>query len=287
MTIAFLNGNFLPLDQAKISPMDRGFLFGDGVYEVIPSYGGKLVALQCHLDRLHNSLESISLVSYSDDSELTNMLMSLCRQNGAGNLGIYLQITRGITAKRQHAFTKENDPTCFAYAFPIRPPSDGSIESASCISAVTRSDRRWRRCQIKSTSLLGNVLHMMEAVDNNAEEVLLFNHREELTEAAASNVFVVTQNKRVVTPELDNQKLSGVTRYQALEFMKKYTDWKIEVRNISRSEVLRADEVWLSSSTKELSPVIKIDNAPVGAGAPGPIWSQAQQLFQRYRFSIK
>jgi D-alanine transaminase len=218
------------------------------------------------------------------DAQLTGILSEVVARNGAGNLGIYLQITRGVVAKREHAFPEHPLPTIFAYAFDISPPSDGSPETASCFRAVTRRDQRWGRCHIKSTALLGNVLHMMEAVEEDAEEVLLFNDQDELTEAAACNVFVVCGDK-ILTPELDHQKLPGVTRRQCLELLETHTDWTVEIRPVSRDEVLSASEIWLSSSTKELAPVVSVDGKPVNEGRPGARWSAAQKLFQQHRFS--
>ena len=284
MTIAYLNGDYAPLADVRISPMDRGFLFGDGVYEVIPCYDGNMVALQYHLERLHQSLEGIALSQPQSDAQLTSILSEVVARNGAGNLGIYLQITRGVVAKREHAFPKHPLPTIFAYAFDISPPSDGSPETASCFRTVTRRDQRWGRCHIKSTALLGNVLHMMEAVEEDAEEVLLFNDQDELTEAAACNVFVVCGDK-ILTPELDHQKLPGVTRRQCLELLETHTDWTVEIRPVSRHEVLSASEIWLSSSTKELAPVVSVDGKLVNEGRPGARWSAAQKLFQQHRFS--
>ena len=284
MTIAYLNGDYAPLADVRISPMDRGFLFGDGVYEVIPCDDGNRVALQDHLERLHQSLEGIALSQPQSDAQLTSILSEVVARNGAGNLGIYLQITRGVVAKREHAFPEHPLPTIFAYAFDISPPSDGSPETASCFRAVTRRDQRWGRCHIKSTALLGNVLHMMEAVEEDAEEVLLFNDQDELTEAAACNVFVVCGDK-ILTPELDHQKLPGVTRRQCLELLETHTDWTVEIRPVSRDEVLSASEIWLSSSTKELAPVVSVDGKPVNEGRPGARWSAAQKLFQQHRFS--
>lgn len=284
MIIAYLNGDYAPLTDVRISPMDRGFLFGDGVYEVIPCYGGKMIALKYHLERLHQSLDGIALSPPHSDEQLIKVLEEIVARNGAGNLGIYLQITRGVVEKRQHAFPDHSLPTVFAYAFDISPPSDGSPETASCFRAVTRRDQRWGRCHIKSTALLGNVLHIMEAVDEEAEEVLLFNDQDELTEAAACNVFVVSGD-RILTPQLDHQKLPGVTRRQCLELLAAHTDWSVEVRPVSRGEVISASEIWLSSSTKELAPVVSLDGKPVNKGRPGARWSAAQKLFQQHRFS--
>ena len=284
MIIAYLNGDYAPLADIRISPMDRGFLFGDGVYEVIPCYDGRMVALQYHLERLRQSLDGIALSRPQSDEQFISMLEEIVARNGSGNLGIYLQITRGVVEKRQHAFPEHPLPTVFAYAFDISPPSDGSPETASCFRAVTRRDQRWGRCHIKSTALLGNVLHMMEAVDEEAEEVLLFNDQDELTEAAACNVFVVS-GERILTPQLDHQKLPGVTRRQCLELLAAHTNWSVEVRPVSRGEVLSASEIWLSSSTKELAPVVSLDGKPINEGRPGARWSAAQKLFQQHRFS--
>jgi D-alanine transaminase len=283
MTIAYLNGDFIPLTEARISPLDRGFLFGDGVYEVIPSYQGQLVALDYHLERLRNSLEGIHLTITQSNDQLVALLDELCQQNGNGDQGVYLQITRGVAEKRQHAFSTESTPTLFAYPFPIASPSDGSPADATCFTAVTRTDKRWARCDIKSTALLGNVLHMMEAVDEGAQEVLLFNEHDELTEAAACNVFIVAAGK-ILTPALDHHILPGVTRRLCLDFLAAHTDWNVEIRPVTRVEVRNAEEIWLSSSTKELAPVVQIDGKPVGSGKPGPWWSQAQRLFHLHRF---
>ena len=283
MTMAYLNGALTPLSEARISPMDRGFLFGDGVYEVIPCYGGRMVALAYHLERLQQSLDGIALSVPYTDEDLIGLLEELVQQNGGGDMGIYLQITRGVVAQRQHAFSQNCEPTIFAYTFPITPPSDGSAATAVCYRAVTRQDQRWGRCHIKSTALLGNVLHMMEAVGQGAQEVLLFNDRDELTEAAACNVFVVQAGK-ILTPPLDHEKLPGVTRRQCLELLADHTDWAVEVRPVLREEVMQADEIWLSSSTKELAPVVSVDGNAVADGKPGPFWSAAQKLFHRYRF---
>ncbi|MGA0150072.1 MAG: aminotransferase class IV [Luminiphilus sp.] len=283
MTIAYLNGEYLPLLEARISPMDRGFLFGDGVYEVIPCYAGKMVAAQYHLDRLRHSLAGIQLDITPSDEDLSQVLKLLIERNGSSDLGIYLQITRGVAEKRQHAFPEHTFPTVFAYTFPINTPSTGDVETATCFTTVTRADARWARCHIKSTALLGNVLHMMEAINEGAEEVLLFNEHDLLTEAAACNVFVV-KDGRICTPELDHEKLPGVTRRLCLELIEKHTDWRALVGPVTRETVMSADEVWLSSSTKELAPVIAIDGKPVGDGKPGNYWAEAQRLFHLYRF---
>ena len=283
MAIAFLNDDFVPLEEARISPMDRGFLFGDGIYEVIPSYGGKLIGLDLHLTRLENGLNEIKIDIPWNRAALTAIFKKLMDQNGNGNLGIYLQITRGVTMKRNHAFPATTTPTLFAYTFDIPAPVTGDPDKVTHWKVTTRRDLRWQRCHIKSTSLLGNVLHMMEGVNDGGGEVLMFDANDQLTEAAACNVFVVHDNE-VKTPPLDQHKLAGVTRDMALQILRARSSLKVTETQITRDEVLHADEVWLSSSTKELEPVVSIDGRAVGDGQPGPIWSQAQSLFDLHRF---
>ena len=283
MTIAFLNDEFVPLNEARISPMDRGFLFGDGIYEVIPSYGGKLIGLDLHLARLENGLDEIGINIPWSRSELSDIFEGIMERNGYGNLGIYLQITRGVTMKRNHAFPSNTPPTFFAYTFDIPAPGSGDPHKVTHWKVTTRHDLRWQRCHIKSTSLLGNVLHMMEGVNDGAGEILLFDANNQLTEAAACNVFVV-HNNEVKTPPLDQHKLAGVTRDMALHILRAHSSFSVHETQITKGEVLAADEVWLSSSTKELEPVVSIDGQPVGDGKPGPVWAQAQTLFDQHRF---
>lgn len=283
MTIAYLNGDYVPLEEAKISPMDRGFLFGDGIYEVIPSYGGKTIGTELHMVRFENGLREIGIEIPWARAELTAVFEALLAKNGNGNLGIYLQVTRGVAMKRNHAFPQALTPTIFAYTFDIPEPDNGNRETVKQWSVTSGQDLRWQRCHIKSTSLLGNVLHMMEGVGSGAGEIILFDTEENLTEAAACNVFVVTDGI-VRTPPLDNHKLAGVTRDMVLAILRKHSALEVREEPISRQEVMAADEVWLSSSTKELEPVVTIDDKPVGIGEPGPVWSQVQALFAAHRF---
>ena len=283
MTTAYLNGQMCPLEDARVSPMDRGFLFGDGIYEVIPSYGGQLVGLQRHLERLDNGLSAIHLANPHSASEWQGLFTSLIEANGAGNLGVYLQVTRGVSMTRAHRFPENTPATVFAYTFEIPGPSDGDPENATTYRVVTVNDRRWRRCDIKSVALLGNVLHMMEGVNAGADEVLLFNDDEELTEAAACNVFAV-KNGKVFTPPLDSQKLPGVTRNMLVDILRA-EGWPALEQTLHREAILTADEVWLTSSTKEVAPVVSVDDHPIGGGIPGPLWSRDQATFAKHRFS--
>ncbi len=283
MTIAWINDQWLPLSEARISPMDRGFLFGDGIYEVIPSYGGKMVGFDWHMRRLQDGLDAIALTNPLDTQTWRQQLSRLIRENGEGNLGIYLQVTRGVGEKRQHKFPQKTIPTIFAYTFDIPATSDGSLRNAKGFTVSTGIDRRWQRCHIKSIALLGNVLHMMEGIDSGADEILLFNDNDELTEAAACNVFIVKQGA-IQTPALDTQKLPGITRNLLLDMFKSEGGWQVIEGIITKADVFAADEIWLTSSTKEIAAVISVDGVPVSEGRPGPVWSRAQQLFHKHRF---
>jgi len=284
MTMAFLNGVFTPLEEARISPMDRGFLFGDGIYEVIPSYGGAMLGFDRHMQRLSNGLAAIDLLNPHSQQQWQAILSRLLAENGNGNLAIYLQVTRGVATQRAHRFPEKIEPTVFAYTFAISDAPTGDIATAKGLSVSTGEDLRWQRCHIKSIALLGNVLHMMEGVKRGHDEILLFNAHNELTEAAACNVFIVS-NESIATPYLDNHKLPGITRNMLLDILRDYGQWSVEERVVTREEVLAADEVWLTSSTKEIAPVLTIDGQPVGEGKPGSVWSGAQALFAQHRFN--
>ncbi len=283
MSIAFLDGRYMPIEQAKISPMDRGFLFGDGIYEVVPSYAGKMVGFAPHIARMQEGLEAIGIRldwSVDDWAELCNRLIS---ENDAGNLGIYLHVSRGTDTKRFHAFPENVAPTVFAYTFEIAPApiADKSIVKAK--KASTTRDLRWERCQIKSTALLGNVLHFQHGYAQGSDETLLFNADNQLTEASACNVFIV-KNGTVITPLLDNQKLPGITRQIILDVLRNDGQISVEERIVTMDEVANADEVWITSSSKEIAPITEIDGKPVGDGTIGDIWLAAQTLYSAAKF---
>ena len=283
MSIAFLNDNFLPLEQAKISPLDRGFLFGDGIYEVVPSYHGKLLGFNAHLDRMRTGLEGINLQLGWSHEKWKSVCDELCNQNGNGNLGLYLQVSRGADIKRYHAFPENVKPTVFGFAFEIGASPSSDKGSAKTFSVSTAEDLRWQRCHIKSTALLGNVLHFQYGHENGDDETILYNDRHELTEAAACNVFIV-KNRVISTPPLDNQLLPGITRNLLIDILKKHSNLDIQERVVHMNEVNNADEIWITSSTKEIGPVIKIDGRPVGNGMIGDIWVEAQKLFTKHKY---
>ena len=234
MNIAFLNDNFLPLEQAKISPLDRGFLFGDGIYEVVPSYAGKLLGFNAHLDRMRTGLEGINLQLGWSHEKWKSVCDELCSQNGNGNLGLYLQVSRGADIKRYHAFPENVKPTVFCFAFEIGASPSSDKDSAKTFSVSTAEDLRWQRCHIKSTALLGNVLHFQYGHENGDDETILYNDRHELTEAAACNVFIV-KNRVISTPPLDNQLLPGITRNLLIDILQKHSNLDIQERVVHLS----------------------------------------------------
>lgn len=283
----YLNGEFLPMSEAKISPMDRGFLFGDGIYEVIPSYNGKLVGFTPHIERMKNGLKAIGIELDWNTDDWLSIVSELIAHNKdkalSENLGIYLHVSRGADTKRFHAYPDNVEPTLFAFAFdiPASPPADK--EHAKAYKVSTTQDLRWNRCHIKSTALLGNVLHFQHGYEKGSDETLLYNDKNELTEAAACNAYVI-KNGVVATPPLDNQILPGITRYMLLDILKKHSDIAIEERVITMDEVFDADEVWITSSTKDVAPVIEIDGKSVGDGKIGSIWGKAQSLYSTHKF---
>jgi D-alanine transaminase len=279
----YLNGRFMPSDEARISPMDRGFLFGDGIYEVIPSYQGRLVGFHPHIDRMQSGLAEIGICCPWSHAQWLAMIEELLARNGSGDLGIYLHVSRGTDVKRGHAFPVGVAPTIFAFTFAINPPPTGLPGSAKPIQVALALDLRWKRCHIKSTSLLGNVLHHQQGIAAGYQETLLFNEQDELTEGSSCNAFIVKHGV-ISTPVLDHQILPGITRLLLLQILRTYSSLQVEERVISKAEVFDADEVWLTSSSKELMPVIAIDGQPVGHGDVGAIWYQAQQLFSAHKF---
>ena len=284
MNIAYLNGKYLPIEQAKISPLDRGFLFGDGVYEVVPSYGGKLVGFLPHLKRMNEGLEAIGISTGWSEKQWLELCLKLIQENGAGNLGIYLQISRGTYATRAHRFPDRVNPTIFAFCFEIPPAPVADKSQAKTYTVSTARDIRWDRRDIKSTSLLGNVLHYQQGVEQGNQETLLYNANNELTEASSCNAFVV-KNGTVITPPLDHQKLPGITRQILLDILRNDGSIPVQERAISMDEVAEADEVWITSSSREIAPVVAIDSVPVGDGQVGDVWLAAQTLFSANRFN--
>ncbi|PHS73076.1 MAG: D-alanine aminotransferase [Porticoccus sp.] len=284
MSIVYLDGAYLPMAEARISPMDRGFLFGDGIYEVLPSYDGKIVGFSLHMQRMLNGLRSIDITLDWSPHQWRAVCNTLIDKNGGGNLGLYLHVSRGADVRRFHAYPENITPTIFAftYAIPAEPVADKN--RVKPYRVVTDRDLRWDRCHIKSTALLGNVMHFQQGFQQGADEILLFNERGELTEASACNAYIV-KNGEVITPALDSQKLPGVTRHILLELLRKDGSIAVQERPVLMEEVLNADEIWLTSSSKEVVPVIEVDGKCVGSGEVGDVWLAAQRIYTAGKFN--
>ncbi|ABI55532.1 D-amino acid aminotransferase [Alkalilimnicola ehrlichii MLHE-1] len=276
--ICYLNGEFLPLERACISPMDRGFLFGDGAYEVVPVYGGRPFRLPAHLRRLDQTLAGIRLPNPHTHEHWTRLIHELLAAGRWRDAGVYLQITRGVPEQRDHAFPEGTRPTVFMTASPLPTPMPPDSEQGK--SAVRLQDNRWGRCDLKTVALLPNVLLRQQAVEAGADEALLLRDGQ-LTEGAASNAFVVCEN-RVKTPLQGPGLLPGVTRDFVVELLRDH-GVACECTTISAEELARADEIWLTSSTKELLPVTRLDGEPVGDGRPGPMWRRTRAWFDEHK----
>ncbi|MGZ8927232.1 MAG: D-amino acid aminotransferase [Methylobacter sp.] len=272
----YLNGQYLPLCDAKISVMDRGFLFGDGIYEVIPSYSGKMFHFQDHMERLENSLASIRLPNPHDRTQWLEILTPLLDKNL--DQSIYLQITRGVASKRDHAFPENITPTVFAMCSNIVP-----FESLnSGVKALSVDDSRWELCNVKATTLLANILLRQQAVEQGCAEAILVKDGY-VTEGAASNIFAVLDGI-LVTPPIGREILPGITRNVILELARE-NNIPYSEGIISLDALKTASEIWLTSSTREIVPVVQLDNEAIANGKPGPIWRTMNQLFQAYKQS--
>ncbi|MGK0441999.1 MAG: D-alanine transaminase [Pseudohongiellaceae bacterium] len=284
MSIVFLNGVYMPMEEAKISPMDRGFLFGDGIYEVVPSYGGKMVGFGPHIDRMNEGLGLIDIKLDWSHDQWQAVCDELIANNEGDNIGVYLHVSRGADTKRFHAYPEGVAPTVFAFAFTIAPATVADKSKAKAYKVITQQDRRWGRCNIKSTALLGNVMHYQAGYAAGMNETLLFNANDELTEASACNAYIV-KNGVVATPPLDHQCLPGITRLILLNVLKKDGSINAEERIVTKEEVLNADEIWITSSSKEIAPVTEVDGKPVGNGEIGDVWLAAQTLYSAQKYS--
>ncbi|MES1944864.1 D-amino acid aminotransferase [Salinisphaera sp. PC39] len=270
-----MNGTFLPLAEARVPVTDRGLLFGDAVYEVIPVYRGNPFRLDAHLRRLARSLAAIRIPNPHDDAGWRALFRELIERNGGGDLSLYLQVTRGAYPRRDHRLPPDPRPTVIAFC-QSRPGADpDTFESG--VSAVVQPDIRWARCEIKSTALLPNVLLAAEAHDAGANEAILVRDGH-VTEGSSSNVFVV-RDGTVATPPLAPSILAGITREAVLEVARAHAVPCAE-RDIAADELAAADEIWLTSSTREIYPVTTLDGVPVGDGRPGPVWTRMRALLQ-------
>ena len=281
MTI-YLNGQFMPIEEAQISVLDRGFIFGDGVYEVIPVYSRRAFRLAEHLKRLQHSLDGIRLKNPHSDGEWAGIINELIARNSGEDQYLYLHITRGV-AKRDHAFPNPAvKPTVFMMSNPLPVPPVELLQSG--VGAVTARDNRWLRCDIKAIALLPNVLLRQMAVDAGCAETILIRDNEFMTEGAASNIFVV-KNGKLLAPPKDNLMLPGITYDVVLEIAAA-NNIPYAVRRIAVAEVHAADELLLTSSTKEVLAITQLDGKPVGTGKPGAMFARLHALYQDFKRDV-
>lgn len=282
LPVAYLNGRFLPLAETHISPLDRGFLFGDGVYEVIPVYAGRPFYLPAHLRRLQYSLDAIRLGNPHADSEWTTLLGRLVHENGRGDQALYLQVTRGVDVGRDHAFPKEVSATVFAMCSPLGGlPEDLKTRGAR---VVTLADIRWQRCDIKSTALLGSVLLRQDATDQGCHEAILVRNGH-ATEGTASSLFIVLRGT-LITPPKGPELLPSITRDVVLELARRHGVPCCEAA-IPLAELGSAEEIWLASSTREVYAITEIDGRRVGGGKPGSMWRRMFDFFQQHKAELR
>lgn len=283
--VAYVNGEFLPLAQARVPVLDRGFLFADGVYEVIPVYDGKPFTLAEHLQRLERSLSEIRIANPHTREQWTALVQRLIRENiPAGTPGgrlpsqlVYLQVTRGASSGRGHAFPENIKPTVVGLCNAM--PSHGADSLRDGVSAITQPDIRWGRCDIKSIALLPNILATQAAREQNCNETIF--HRDgRVTEGASSNVFALIGGIVTTTPRSE-EILAGITRI-VLDLLRA-ASVKTQERSMTLEELRGAPEIWITSATREVLPVTLLDGKPVGDGKPGPLWQQAHTLFQDFK----
>ena len=278
LPVAHLNGRFLPLGEAHLSPLDRGFLFGDGVYEVIPAYAGRLFHLPGHLKRLQHSLDGIRLKNPLTDAGWTAMLNELVARNGGGDQAVYLQVSRGADVGRDHDFPTKAPATVFAMSSPLGPLSDELKTQGARV--ITLQDIRWQRCDIKCTALLGNVLLRQQATDAGCHEGLLLRNGH-VTECTASGLFIV-EDGVLVSPPDSTELLPSITRDVVLLLAARiHMPMRRDVIPIGALE--RAEEIWLVSSTREVYAVTSMDGRPVRDGKPGVQWKRLYALFQEHK----
>jgi len=280
--VCYLNGEYLPLAEARISPLDRGFLYGDGVYEVMPVYGGRPFRLEAHCARLTRSLGEIRMSDPHSRPQWCDIFAALIARNGGGDQYIYWQVTRGAERGRNHAPLPDIPRTVFAFCAPL--PVAAAAVLARGVACVTAQDTRWARCDIKSVALLANVLLRQLAVDADAGETILLRDGE-LMEASASTVHAVIGGE-LRTPPNSRKILPGTTR-GVVEELAARTGVPYRAAAVSEAELRRADEIWISAATREVQPVTTLDGQPVGAGRPGPLWRRVYDEFQRWKQELQ
>ena len=270
----------MPVEEARVPVLDRGFIFGDGVYELIPVYSRVPFRMDEHLARLERSLAAVRIRNPYSRAEWRDIILQLVAKQGFEDQGVYFQVTRGV-ATRDHAFPKDGVPTVFIMSNPlVNPPQELVERGAAALSAV---DDRWRRCDIKSISLIGNCLLRQVSADAGAAETILFRDGK-LTEASASNVFVV-KGGVILSPPKSNLILPGIT-YDVIAEIAQAAGLPLEYRDVGEAEVRGADEIWVSSSSKEVLAIVTLDGRPVADGKPGPVFRRVHALYQEFKQKV-
>lgn len=281
MSVCYLNGRWQPLEEARVSPMDRGFLFGDGAYEVVPAYSGRPFRLDEHLSRLQRTLDAIELPNPHALDTWRELVREAIARNPWPDQSIYIQITRGQDAVRNHVYPREVHPTVFLLSEPLTPPDEALREAGG--TAVSAADFRWLRCDLKSISVLANCLLRNVAVRAGATETVMFRDGF-LTEGSASNIFIVRDGVLLAPPK-SHLMLPGITYDVVLELAELH-GLPCTVREILEDEVRAADELWMSSSTKEVLSIVRLDERPVGDGRPGPVGRQMYRWYQEFKNTV-
>jgi D-alanine transaminase len=278
--MVFLNGEILPIEQAKVPVLDRGFIFGDGIYELVPVYSRVPFRLEEHLARLERSLGEVRIKNPYSRAEWRDVIQRLIAAQPFEDQGLYFQVTRGV-AKRDHAFPQGVEPTVFAMSSPLVNPPAALVESGA--AARSARDFRWQRCDIKSISLIGNCLLRQLSADAGEAETILFRDGL-LTEASASNVFVVKAGI-ILAPPKSNLILPGIT-YDVIVELAREAGVPLEFRDITEDEVRAADEVWVTSSSKEILAIVALDGSPIGDAKPGPLFRRMHALYQEFKRTV-
>ena len=278
--MVFLNGELLPLEEAKVPVLDRGFIFGDGVYELVPVYSRVAFRLDEHLARLERSLGEAKIRNPYSRQRWREIIYQLVDAQPFEDQGVYFQVTRGV-AKRDHAFPRDIQPTVFMMANPLVNPPRAQVEAGG--AAVSAQDNRWLRCDIKSISLIGNVLLRQVSAEAGASETILFRDGK-LTEASASNVFIVKRGV-IVSPPKSSLILPGIT-YDVVAELARANGMPLEFREVPEAEVRSADEIWVTSSSKEVFAIVSLDGRKVGDGRPGPQFRRMYERYQEFKRSV-
>jgi len=278
--MVFLNGKVLPLEQASVSVLDRGFIFGDGVYELVPVYSRVPFRLDEHLARLERSLAAVAIRNPYTRAQWRSQLYALIDAQPFEDQAVYLQVTRGV-AKRDHAFPKNTEPTVFMMSNPLVTPPQALVDNGA--TAVSAQDDRWLHCDIKSISLIGNVLLRQRSAEAGAAETILFRDGK-LTEASSSNVFIV-KGGVILSPPKSSLILPGIT-YDVVAELARAEQLPLEFREIAQGEVRAAEEIWVTSSSKEVLAIVRLDQQPVGEGRPGPVFRRMYRLYQEFKRTV-